>query len=744
MIYMKQLFTLGFLMLTGSAMAQHSAIAPKSTIPVVATDSEADIIRKAAHVVPTVNQYAALKNEFIAFIHFGPNTFTRMEWGNGKEDPAIFALEKLDTDQWCAAMKAAGMKMVIITVKHHDGFVLWQSRYTRHGIMSTGFRNGKGDILRDLTASCKKYGLKLGVYLSPADLFQIENAEGLYGNLSKYTERTIPRAVPGRPFKDKRTFKFKVDDYNEYFLNQLFELLTEYGEVHEVWFDGAHPKTKGGQQYNYTAWKKLIHTLAPKAVIFGREDVRWCGNESGGTRPQEWNVIPYEFNPTTASQFPDMEKESLALRPQLLQAKFLHYQQAETNTSIREGWFYRDDERQQVRSADDVFDIYERAAGGNSTFLLNIPPNREGRFSPTDSAVLMETGRRIRETYGKNLFAGAKGPAALTDNNPATILSLKQDTGSFILQTPRAVTINRIVLQEAVRTHSERVEGHAVDVWENGAWKEVIAAHNIGYKKILRFPAVTGNRFRIRVTGSRMAPAISHVSAHFFKSRPPQLAVMQGADGNITIAPKKETFGWKPHGQDAGKNLGNTFDIYYTIRQKNGTVSAPVKYTTPFTVPSGEIHAVAVHEGDTGAVARKVIGLPKLPWKLVSVSSEDAKHPSAHAFDGNARTWWQSADGGEHAITIDLGVAQPLAGFAYTPQTAHRNGMLQKGRLAVSNDGVNWTPVEEFTFGNLINDPVTRYHYLRSTTNARYVRITLLEAAGGSKSLAIAELDFFL
>ena len=218
-----------------------------STIEISDTDSKDSIIIKAAHVVPTPNQYEALKNEFIAFIHFGPNTFTRVEWGNGMEDPKIFDLKNLDTDQWCKAMKSAGMKMVIITVKHHDGFVLWQSRYTKHGIMSSPFENGKGDVLRQLTESCKKVGLKLGVYLSPADLYQIENKDGLYGNLSKYTDRTIPRPVEGRPFDNKTTFNFKVDDYNEYVLNQLFELLTEYGPIHEEWFDGAHPKRKGSQ-----------------------------------------------------------------------------------------------------------------------------------------------------------------------------------------------------------------------------------------------------------------------------------------------------------------------------------------------------------------------------------------------------------------------------------------------------------------------------------------------------------------
>ena len=234
------LFLLTTIFFSACSQTQRSSMPVQNTIKIEEGDSIELIIEKAAHVVPTPNQLAALQNEFIAFIHFGPNTFTRMEWGNGKEDPKIFDLKQLDTDQWCEAMKAAGMKMVLITVKHHDGFVLWQSRYTKHGIMSTNFKNGKGDILKDLSASCQKYGLKLGVYLSPADLYQIENPEGLYGNLSKYTKRTIPREVQGRPFTNKTKFEFTVDDYNEYFLNQLFEILTEYGPIHEVWFDGAH------------------------------------------------------------------------------------------------------------------------------------------------------------------------------------------------------------------------------------------------------------------------------------------------------------------------------------------------------------------------------------------------------------------------------------------------------------------------------------------------------------------------
>ncbi len=484
-----------------------------NTVKVLPEDTPADIIRKAAHVVPDARQLEALQNEFIAFIHFGPNTFTRLEWGTGMEDPAVFGLKELDTDQWCEAMVAAGMKMVVLTAKHHDGFVLWQSRYTDHGIMSTGFRDGKGDIMKELSASCAKYGLKLGIYLSPADLYQIEHPEGLYGNLSKPTLRSIPREVPGRPFADTTRFEFVVDDYNEYYLNQLFELLTEYGPIHEVWLDGAHPKRKGGQTYNYHAWKEMIRTLAPEAVIFGREDVRWCGNEAGRTRDTEWNVIAYGSDPDTLSQFRDMTEEDLGSREVLFGAQYIHYQQTETNTSIRDGWFYRDDTDQYVRSADDVFDIYERSVGGNSTFMLNIPPNREGRFSATDVQVLREVGARIRGTYGDNLLEGAE------DGRGGVLLDACLDTyieveEPIVIEMDAPVTVNRILLQEAVATHSERVEAHAVDAWVDGGWKEIARGTNIGYKRILRFPEVTTDRLRIRITASRLTPAIATVSAH--------------------------------------------------------------------------------------------------------------------------------------------------------------------------------------------------------------------------------------
>lgn len=733
-----------------SSYAQQQEIIPQNTIKVEAGDTDDVIIRKAAHVVPTDNQLAALRNEFIAFVHFGPNTFTRLEWGTGKEDPKIFDLKTLDTDQWCQAMKAAGMKMVVFTAKHHDGFVLWQSRYTKHGIMSTGYKNGKGDVMKELSASCRKYGLKLGVYLSPADLYQIESPDGLYGNLSPYTLRTIPREVPGRPFAVKTKFQFELDDYNEYFLNQLFELLTEYGPIDEVWFDGAHPKTKGGQKYNYKAWREMIRTLVPNATIFGREDVRWCGNEAGNTRTSEWNVItPYTENPAEMVEFMDLHGD-LGGREVLLSREkpfYLHYQPAETNTSIRAGWFYRDDTRQQTRSADDVFDIYERAVGGNSIFLLNIPPNREGRFSDADVEVLEETGRRIQETYGHNLLDGADGPKEVLDKDENTFVLLDgEGPKELVFSVPQPVTFNRIVIQEAIATHSERVEKHAVDAWVNGQWKEVARSTNIGHKRILRFPDVTSSKIRIRILESRMNPAICEVSAHYYQQRPPMLSVGRNAEGLVTIAPKKDGFSWL-YWADKKENesMQDTIDyqIHYTTDGAEPDEASPL-YTVPFALENGEVKAVSFLHGRKGSVSCERLGFVKKDWKVLDVSGETTEHPASAAIDEQADTYWVS--GGQespYVFALDLGMEKELAGFAYTPQKKDAKGLIAAGRLEMSADGKTWKKVEDFTFGNLVNDPTKRYHYFKKAVKARYVRLVATEVTSGADFATMAELDIF-
>lgn len=581
-------------------------------------DDANTIIEKAANVVPTSNQLAALDREFIAFIHFGPNTFTGKEWGSGFESSETFALETLDTDQWCKAIKDAGMKMVIFTAKHHDGYIMWQSRYTDHGIMSSKFRDGKGDILKDLSESCRKYGLELGIYLSPADLYQIESPDGLYGNLSKPTLRTIPREVEGRPFSNKTKFKFNVDDYNEYYLNQLFELLTEYGPISEIWLDGAHPKTKGGQTYNYNAWRELIRTLAPKANIFGREDLRWCGNEGGHTRDSEWNVVPYMANPDTLTWYSDMMVDPLGGREQLCEGKYLHYQPAETDVSIRDGWFWRDNTHQQTRTADNVFDIYERSVGGNAILLLNLPPDNQGRFPEKDLKTLEETGRRIRETYSIDLLEGAKCPKALLDNDIDTYIKVK-DGEDFVVTLPEKRWINRIVLQEAIATVGERAERFAVDARIDGEWKEIATSTNIGHKRILRVNDMETDALRFRLLQSRAMVAISKMSAHYSH--------------------------WSPF-------YGNPFDA-----------------------------------------------------------------PELQEYDKNA---WRT-EGNSNVLV--LGGQRRLGGIVYNPAVGKSESGIVSGVVSISDDGLSWTEVSSFEFGNLVNDPSPRYVHFHNPVGGRYLRI---------------------
>lgn len=240
----------------------------------------------------------------------------------------------------------------------------------------------------------------------------------------------------------------------------------------------------------------------------------------------------------------------------------MHYQQAEVDTSIREGWFYRDDVYQKVRSADDVFDIYERSVGGNSTFILNVPPNREGKFSNQDVKVLAETGKRIKETYSKDLLLGAKGSKQVLDHNDITYSLLSNN--QLIVESKLPITINRIVLQEAVSTHGERVESHAVDAWIGGKWKEIAAATNIGYKRILRFSEVTTRKIRLRVLQDRGSVAISSIAAYYYKMRPPQLTILQDKTGKVSIDEKKQPFDWKNQDKKDIKDKDKDFNIYYT------------------------------------------------------------------------------------------------------------------------------------------------------------------------------------
>ncbi len=493
-----------------------------------------------------------------------------------------------------------------------------------------------------------------------------------------------------------------------------------------------------------------IRTLAPEATIFGREDVRWCGNEGGHSRESEWNVIAaYTEDPRTSGNFRDLHGD-LGTREILLSKErpyYLHYEPAETNTSIRAGWFYRDDIYQGVRNADDIFDIYERAVGGNSIFLLNIPPNREGRFSPADVAVLKETGERIRETYGTNLLTDAKGPKEVLDDNDSTYLLLDGETKAFTIELPQAKAVNRVLLQEAITSHSERVERHAVDAWVNGEWKEVARATNIGYKRILRFPDVTTSKIRVRVLESRLSPAISHVSAHYYRQRPPRLEALRDINGRLTLSPVQDTFSWAnwtaPLDQRQKVGFPEGCAVHYTTDGSEPNEQSPL-YTEPFTIENKELKAVAFLHGEKGAVYSQRFGFAKKTWKVTAYASVKA-NPATAAADENANTYWlATVQEKQPSFTIDLGRVATVSGFAYLPPQVPNVGMAAAGYVETSQDGKQWVKAEDFTFGNIVNNPTKRYHYFnKPIKKARYIRIVITETAGSNQAAGAAEWEVF-
>ncbi len=692
-------------------------------------------IELSARVLPHPRQMLWWEDAFKGFIHFGPNTFTGMEWGNGFEDPAIFNPTELDTDQWCRLMKDAGITRVVMVVKHHEGFCLWQTRYTDHSVASSLWKNGQGDVLRELAESCRRYGLRLGVYLSPADLYQIESPNGYYGNGSEFTLRTIPRPVEGRPFEDQRTLTYLLDDYNEYFMNQLFELLTEYGPIYDVWFDGANPKPGTGQSYTYNAWYDMIRELAPDAVIFGKgPDSRWCGNEGGATREAEYNVIPLDIDPEDYD-WPDRTETNVAGREMITeQTGWFHYMPAETNTSIRHGWFWRNDHEQQVRSVDDVFDIYERSVGGNSQFHLNIPPDNRGLFAERDAQVLKEVGKIIRSVYGTDLLEGSRASAEnVLDGSMDTFWQTPETKATLEVKLPEKRVINRFMIKEAIAQRGERVEEHYLEARINGEWQRIVDGKTIGHKRILRFPAIEADAFRVHITKARLAPAIAHISAHYYNEPPKPVRFQRDENGLLSMG-VGIAFSWNDYGvSDLTQN------IYYT---KDGSEPGPSSalYSGPLSLPlGGHVRARAIVEERQGPVSEIRMGIARQNW--TATDSRGRTEEAGRVLNGNMHSHWVSheADTGPFSITIDMKDTFTITGLKYLPNPG--GGFIEHYRVEVSTDGQRWQTIHRGTFGNIINDPVERTAWFANSHDARFVRLSGLTPPGAYRQVGAAEIE---
>ena len=470
-------------------------------------DSEQEIIRKAANIVPTPRQLRWQQLELTGFFHFGINTFTGKEWGTGKEEPKLFNPTQLDADQWVRTAKEAGIRQIILTAKHHDGFCLWPTRTTEHSVKSSPWKGGKGDVVKEVAEACKKYRTGFGIYLSPWDM-----NSPLYG----------------------------TEAYNDFFVLQLTELLTNYGRIDEVWFDGANGEGPSGkkQVYDFERWYKLIRKLQPDAVIaIMGPDVRWVGTETGHGRETEWSVVPVDnvdqssvaansqqdiaFKPQG-----DMRGSDLGSRDKIKTAKGLVWYPAETDVSIRPGWFYHQSQNDKVKTPQQLLDIYFHSVGRNGVLLLNLPPDKRGLIHENDVKALQEWKKKRDAIFQINLAKSASvsfkvsKALVLVDGSDATHLTVKEsDTPVVIeLRFKKPQTFNVLSLQENIRI-GQRIENFVLEYWKNNEWKTATQGTTVGYKRLLRFDAVTAAKVRLRILSSRLNPALAELGLYLEDQR---------------------------------------------------------------------------------------------------------------------------------------------------------------------------------------------------------------------------------
>ncbi|WP_105616816.1 alpha-L-fucosidase [Vallitalea okinawensis] len=458
-------------------------------------------IIEIAQISPSPRQLMIQKMGFYGFIHFGTNTYTEMEWGDGTADSKVFNPVNLDTDQWVSTMKSSGMKGIIITAKHHDGFCLWPSQYTEYSVKNSPWKDGLGDVVGELAESCKKYDMKLGIYLSPWD-----RHEACYG----------------------------TEAYNTYFINQLTELLTQYGEVFTVWFDGACGEGPNGkrQVYDWDAYYKVIRELQPEACIsIMGPDVRWCGNEAGRCRESEWSVVPKEMQNQSDiaenSQKGDIGcllenigkcDEDLGSRKIVASFKEFVWYPSEVDTSIRPRWFYHQGDDDKVRSVEDLVNLYCMAVGGNNTLLLNVPPTKEGLIHDIDVKHLKGMGNALEEMFKEDITQGYKWQSISSPSETSVLNDGCDETywtgGSedykelLLFDMKENQEIKMVLIQEYIE-HGQRIESFNIEVSENQSqWKRVYNGTTIGYKKICLLSDVKARFIRISITSSRYYPEL--------------------------------------------------------------------------------------------------------------------------------------------------------------------------------------------------------------------------------------------
>ena len=660
--------------------------------------------------VPTDNQMRWQEMEYYAFVHYSLNTYTDQSWGYGNEDVKLFNPEKLDCRQWARICKQAGMKGIIITAKHHCGFCLWPSKYTEYSVKNAPWKNGQGDVVRDMANACKEYGLKLGIYLSPWD-------------------RNHPDY--GKP------------EYITYFRNQLTELLTNYGPIFEIWFDGANGGTGyyGGANedrkidrttyYDWSNTYKLIRKLQPNIVIWNdggdRGDLRWVGTEAGYVGETNWSLLNAKGEVSWNMLHHGLENGD-------------SWVPAEVNTSIRPEWFYHPGENTRVKTVPQLMDTYNNSIGRNGTLLLNFPIDTKGLIHENDEKAALAFAGAVKNAFAVNLVANANVKATASnvrgnakafdaakaiDGNKNTYWTTDDNVtkASLIIDFGKPTIFNCFLVQEYIRL-GQRVKAFTVEALVDGNWKEVAKGTTIGYKRLLRFSSVKATKVRFNMNESKACPVISNIGIY----NAPQIlaapAIIRNQAGEMKITP-----------------VDAESVVYYTL---DGSIPTPKskKYNGPFqTQGKLEIKTMAYDRasGKSSPVAHEKFDIPRKDWKMIGLDNEKAYA----IIDGNPSTAWHQASNKKMPVdlVIDLGREENVSGFRYLPDSDMWNpGIITNYQFYVSTDNVAWKLVSQGEFSNIKNNPLWQTKKF-APEKVRYIKLRALNNTQGNDNTGYAEVD---
>jgi alpha-L-fucosidase len=657
--------------------------------------------------VPHERQLVWQEMEFYAFAHFNMNTFTNMEWGMGDEDPSLFNPTDFDPKQWAKVCKEAGMKGIIITAKHHDGFCLWPTATTEHSVKNAAWKDGKGDIIKEVSDAFRAEGLKFGVYLSPWD-------------------RNHP--------------DYGTPEYITVFRQQLRELLTNYGDIFEVWFDGANGGTGyyGGaneerkvDKKNYYDWPAtidIIRELQPNAVVFGDAgpDVRWVGNEHGYAYETTWSNL---MRDSIYGGMPEYSEKYASG-----QENGTHWVPAEADVSIRPGWYYHPYEDHKVKSLPELLDIYYKSIGRNSSLLLNFPIDKTGQIHENDVNQLMKLVGKVREDFSHKIPLESSNLSASSTNgreySVENLLSSEmesswnlapgEESAAVTITFDEPQTFNRFLVQENISL-GQRVKSFELEIQnDNNEWESIARETTIGYKRILRLPDTKAKSVKFTIHDSKDSPVISHLA--FYNAPKLLLPPVVSRNKNGTVSLKVSDQG---------------LQMYYTLDGSDPKASGML-YVNGFEVlaPSKlKVVAKDTVSGKFSEVLEVDLPLAKKDWKVINGEKD-----FENLIDDNPSTNYVSE---QNMATIDLGNSYNVTGFTYYPmQNRYMSGVIETYSFYTSQDGKNWQKAAQGEFGNIANSPVEQRIEFESV-NARFIQLKALNTID-DKAASFAEIGVLL